>query len=302
MACHWTRFGIDGWRLDVPSEINDDEFWREFRRRVKAINSETYIVGEIWGEARRWLQGDQFDAVMNYLFTRACLGFFVGDDLPQEEIRQSGYQRIDTLDAQGFAGEIDRLLALYRRGVTEVQYNLLGSHDTPRFKTLARGDNSAYCLATLFQMTFPGAPSIYYGDEIGLEGRHDPGCREGFPWDKGQWDQELRDFVRRCIALRKRHPALRKGEFAWLSASQGVVAYGRRLGAETLLVVLNSKHQPLTRSLPVKGYVEDGTLLLDLWTGTHACVSHGQLEGIELAARSGVVLETAVSRIRHGRT
>ncbi|HSR29309.1 MAG TPA: alpha-amylase family glycosyl hydrolase, partial [Anaerolineae bacterium] len=234
------------------------------------------------------------DAVVNYLFTRACLGFFVGDDLLQEEVGRSGYQRIEALDAQGFASAIDRLLGLYRRGVTEAQYNLLGSHDTPRFKALARGDNSAYRLATLFQMTFPGAPSIYYGDEIGLEGRHDPGCREGFPWDERQWDQELRDFVRRCIALRKRHPALRRGDFTWLSANQGVVAYGRRLGAETLLVVLNNRHQPLTQSLPVRGYVEDGTLLLDLWTGTQASVSHGQIEGIELAARSGVVLGTTV--------
>jgi cyclomaltodextrinase len=292
VACHWIDFGVDGWRLDVPAEIDDDGFWREFRRRVKGVNPEAYIVGEIWTDAQRWLQGDQFDAVMNYLFSRACLGFFVGDNLLQAEVARSGYQQIDTLDARGFADEIERVLDLYAQPVTEVQFNLLGSHDTPRFATLARGDATAYRLATLFQMTYPGAPSIYYGDEIGMEGGHDPGCRGAFPWDEGRWDKDLRDHVRRCIGLRKAHPALRRGDFTWLFVGQGVVAYGRKLGPETLLVVLNNSRRPVTLAIPVAGYVDNGVRLRDVWGDITATVTQGRIEGITIPGRSGSVLET----------
>jgi neopullulanase len=291
IASHWIEFGIDGWRLDVPAEIDDDAFWQEFRRRVRAINPEAYIVGEIWTQAGRWLQGDQFDAVMNYLFTEACLGYFVGDNLLREEVARCGYHSIETLDDQAFAGEIARILGLYEPPVNEVQLNLLGSHDTPRFRTLARGDDSAYRLATLFQMTYPGAPCIYYGDEIGLEGRHDPGCRAGFPWDPGQWNQDLHAFVQRCIALRRAHPALRTGAFTWLFAGGGVVVYGRRLAEETLLVALNRGRQPVTLIVPVGGYLEDGVRLYDPWDDATHTVQGGRVEGIRVPARSGVVLE-----------
>ncbi len=288
VACYWIEFGIDGWRLDVPAEIDDDDFWREFRRRVKRINPEAYIVGEIWHDAGRWLQGDQFDAVMNYPLTRACLGFFVGDRLNQEEVAKSGYRHVEALDAQAFAVEIERMLSLYPRPMTEVQFNLLGSHDTPRFRTLAQGDNSAYRLATLLQMTYPGAPSIYYGDEIGMEGEHDPGCRGAFPWDEQAWDQDLREYVQRCIALRKAHPALRRGDFEHLFAGRGIVAYGRRLGPETLVVALNSGCQPVTVDLPVTGYLDDGAVLQDVWSDVVLPVVRGRIAGVQVPARAGI--------------
>jgi len=290
VACHWIDFGIDGWRLDVPAEIDDDEFWREFRRRVRGRNPEAYIVGEIWGEAQRWLQGDQFDATMNYLFARACLGFFSGGNLLQEEVARTGYHSIDSLDAPAFLGEVRRLLGLYPQPVVEAQLNLLGSHDTPRFRTLTRGDDTTYRLATLFQMTYPGAPCIYYGDEIGLEGRHDPDCRGAFPWDERRWNQDMRSYVSRCIALRKAHLALRRGEFTELMAGNGVVAYGRHLGAETLIVILNPGHQPVTLDLRLDGYVGDGALLTGVWGGAAVTVAQGWAHGIPVPARDGVVL------------
>ena len=291
VATHWIEFGADGWRLDVPTEIDDDLFWQEFRDRVKAVNPEAYIVGEIWHDASHWLEGDQFDAVMNYPVTRACLGFFVGERLLRTEVARSGYQEIETLDARGFSKEIDRVLGLYPRPVTEVQLNLLGSHDTPRFKTLARGDNSCYRLATLFQMTYPGAPCIYYGDEVGMEGRHDPDCRRGFWWDEGQWDHGLRAYVQRCIALRKRYPALRRGEWAWLLAKEGVVAYVRRLGEEVVVVVLNSNRKAVTLDLPVEGYLAEGARMQDVWKeGSLTTVRGGKIEGLQIPKRSGAVL------------
>ena len=116
VAEYWIKFGIDGWRLDVPAEIDDDSFWQEFRRRVRALNPEAYIVGEIWHEAQRWLQGDQFDAVMNYLVTAAALPFFAGKRLDLRVVNQAGgYQgRVRSeISANEFADEIDRLLHLY---------------------------------------------------------------------------------------------------------------------------------------------------------------------------------------------
>ncbi len=293
VACHWIEFGVDGWRLDVPAEIDDDNFWREFRRRVKRINPQAYIVGEIWGDAQRWLQGDQFDAVMNYLFARACLGFFVGDNLLHEEVARSGYHTIGTLDAHQFRGETDRIFDLYSSSVTQAQLNLLGSHDTPRFKTLARGDSSAYRLATLFQMTYPGAPSIYYGDEIGLAGQHDPGCRGAFPRNQDLWDHELYSYVRRCTALRQAHPALRRGDLTWLFVDRGVVSYGRRLGAETLIVLLNNNSHPVTLSLPFGSYLGEGQYLRDIWADEVLPVVQGQVDGLHLAARAGRVFALA---------
>jgi neopullulanase len=196
------------------------------------------------------------------------------------------------LDAPSFAAELERLLGLYRRPITEVQFNLLGSHDTPRFKTLARADDSAYRLATLVQMTLPGTPSIYYGDEIGMEGGHDPGCRGGFPWDERAWDQELRKYVQRCVSLRQAHPALRRGDYQSLFAGQGVVAYGRRLGTETILVVLNSNHESAKVDLPVAGYLGEGTPLHDVWSQTERTVSQGRVPDIPVPARTGLALAT----------
>jgi cyclomaltodextrinase len=290
VATHWIDFGIDGWRLDVPADIDDDAFWREFRRRVKGANPEAYIVGEIWHEATRWLRGDQFDAVMNYLFTRACLGFFVGDNLLRSEVARTGYHSIDTRTAVGFRDEIESLLSMYDRSITKVQLNLLSSHDTPRFRTLARGDDTAYRLATLFQMTYPGAPCIYYGDEIGMEGAHDPGCRGAFSWDESEWDQELRAYVKRCISLRRSHRALRRGEFSWLFAGQGMVAYLRKLEDEMLIVLLNNSHHAVTLDVPVGEHLPDGLSFRYAWQEGTSTTRRGHLPGVPVAARSGVVL------------
>lgn len=295
VARHWIAFGIDGWRLDVPEEINDPAFWQEFRRRVKAVNPEAYLVGEIWHFAPDWLQGDRFDAVMNYPFTKACLGFFIEEPVEEELVRGMGYYPIPHLDAPAFADAIDTILSQYAPEVTYAQLNLLDSHDTARFLTLARGDESALRLAVLFQMTFPGAPCIYYGDEIGMEGRRDPDCRRAFPWDERQWNHALRDFVKRCTALRHAHPALRRGTYTRLHAADEVYAFARRLADETLVVILNVARASRTPQIHVADYLPDGTRLQEVWTGHTAQVHGGVVRDVQLPPRTGSVWRVVAS-------
>ena len=242
VAEHWLRFGIDGWRLDVPAEIDDDSFWQEFRRRVRAVNPEAYIVGEIWHEAQRWLQGDQFDATMNYLVTAAALSYFGASRLDMDTINQAGglQGRVHDMDAQAFANEIDRLFHLYKPEFSYAQLNLLDSHDMPRFLSCVRGDKTALKQAYLFVHTYPGAPCIYYGDEIGIDGRHDPDCRKSFPWDDQRWDHDLLDYLKACTKLRKDFVALRRGSFKRLKAEDQAYAFERELGEEKLIVAFNA--------------------------------------------------------------
>jgi neopullulanase len=251
VAEYWIKFGIDGWRLDVPAEIDDDEFWREFRRRVRAINPEAYIVGEIWHESQRWLQGDQFDAVMNYLFTAVSLSFFGGEHLKLDVVAQAGglKDRVRNMHAHDFANEIDRIMNLYPKDIVFAQLNLLDSHDMPRFLSCVGGDKNALKLAWLFMFTVPGAPCIYYGDEIGIDGAHDPDCRKSFPWDEGKWDKDLLKFIKACITLRNDHSALRRGEYKRIYAEGEVMAFTRTIKNETITIAFNVSKEEKTIEL-----------------------------------------------------
>ncbi len=251
VAEHWVRFGADGWRLDVAAEIDDDEFWREFRRRVRAANPEAYIVAEVWVEDHRWLQGDQFDAYMNYPLGFAALSFAAGSHRDQRVIDQQGDVRagLREEDGPGFARRLEHVLTTYDPAVTAVQLNLLGSHDMPRIRSICGGDRAAVQLATLVTMTVPGAPCIYYGDEIGLAGERDPGCRGPFPAEPSAWDRGLLEAFRSFIGLRRDHPALRRGTFA-ITGADGMLAAWRRDGdGETLVVCLNAGEQPASIEL-----------------------------------------------------
>lgn len=286
----WVEFGIDGWRLDVANEIEDDGFWREFRRRVREANPEAYIVGEVWVESQRWLQGDMWDAVMNYLFTRSCIGFFIGDEVDREQLDRTALSATRTLDAGGFAESIAWLQRLYHPRVNGVMMNLLSSHDMARFVTLARGDQSALRLATLYQMTYPGAPSVYYGDEVGMEGAHDPDNRRAFVWSNAEWDRDLLHFFQRAIALRKSSEALRRGTYRCVLARDGVHAHVREHGGETVLVALNTAREARRVDLPVE--LEEGALLDEVWGTGQVRVEQGCVRGVEIPARAGRVFCT----------
>ncbi len=225
----WLERGVDGWRLDVPNEIDDDAFWQEFRRRCRAVNDEAYLVGEIWTGAERWLRGDIFDGVMNYPVTRAIFGL-VGRELNSEEIAKSGLDGAEPLDAAGFAKRVETLLGAYPRGAVYSQLNLLGSHDTPRVLTSLGEDVAALRQAWLLLFALPGAPCVYYGDEIGLTGGHDPHCRAGMPWERRDtWDDDLLGFMRRLIRVRNEQPALRRGETRLSAPREDLVVIERWL-------------------------------------------------------------------------
>jgi len=205
VAEYWIReFDIDGWRLDVPEEIKTPGFWEAFRKRVKGARADAYIVGEIWDEASEWLRGDRFDAVMNYPLAADIIAFCLGQRVNPRLLEGRAYAPHPPISAVQFGERIERQLNLYDWEVTLAQLNVLGSHDTARLITLAGGDAAAVKLAVLLQMTLPGAPCIYYGDEIGLAGGEsadgsyeDKDARRTFPWhDRGLWDDQLLDHFK----------------------------------------------------------------------------------------------------------
>ena len=162
-----------------------------------------------------------------------------------------------------------------------------------RFLTLAKGDKSALRLATLFQMTYPGAPSIYYGDEVGMAGGHDPANRAAFPWHApDSWDRDLLHDFQRMIALRKARPALRRGTFSPIYAAKDVYAFVRQLGRESVVVALNTSTATRRVDLPVSGLLADATGLDEAWSRDSLAVEGGMLRGVELAPRSGRVFAT----------
>ena len=187
IATKWIKeYGIDGWRLDVADEVSHD-FWRQFRKAVKAAKPDALIVGENWHDSRPWLEGDQFDSIMNYSFTKACLDYFA-------------YQKYS---AQRFCERLSEILMRNTDQVNEMMLNLLDSHDTERFLTNVgeNADKLKCALAVLF--FFVGMPCIYYGTEIGTAGGYDPDSRRTFDWDKTHWNMDIYNTVKDLIRLRK---------------------------------------------------------------------------------------------------
>ncbi|MDI9439596.1 MAG: alpha-glycosidase [Limnochordia bacterium] len=235
VAVYWIReFSIDGWRLDVANEL-DHEFWREFRRAVKRENPDALIVGEVWHEASDWLRGDQFDSVMNYPFQHACFDFFAKG----------------TIRARSFASRLAKVQVNHCQAVNLAMFNLLGSHDTERFLTSCGGDLRKYALAVAFQLTYEGAPMIYYGDEVGMTGLTDPDCRRGMVWSRKEQNGELLRWYKQLIALRREHRALRTGRCrtVWADSVSNVYGFVRFQGREQIVVLLNNSPQPQTVNL-----------------------------------------------------
>ncbi|HET7029503.1 MAG TPA: glycoside hydrolase family 13 protein [Candidatus Limnocylindrales bacterium] len=288
VAEHWLRFGIDGWRLDVPADITDATFWPEFRQRVRAVKPDAYLVGEIWSESPEWLRGDRFDALMNYPLGMAILGFASGGRLDQAAIDgQNDYRAfLKPLDAATFGARMERLLTVHDPATTSVQYNLIGSHDAPRARTVLAGDAAALRLALLLLLSLPGTPSIYYGDELGLEGGPDPGCRGSYPATPSSDQAAIRAYARACVRARRDHRALRRGSARVAGAAGGAIALARDADGERALVALNSGREPTRLELDASAVA--GLRPLDL-----PGIATGRLSSptaIELPAQGALVL------------
>jgi cyclomaltodextrinase / maltogenic alpha-amylase / neopullulanase len=291
IAEYWLNEGIDGWRLDVPFCITSPGFWNEFRQRVKKINPEAYIVGEVWWNSINYLMGDQFDAVMNYLFTEPTIQYVGQQYIDRNEIRGDfAYDPYPAITADHFADKIQKVFSMYDWQVTLTQLNLLDSHDTPRLLSIVQNDRNSVKLGTILLMTFPGAPSVYYGDEIGLAGHRDPDCRRTIPWDKPEtWDRDTLAYYKQLIALRKAHPALRRGRYDRIYAQGLTYAFGRSFEDDKALVITNAGETADTVEIPVSKLFDDGITLEAQYGSASATVEGGTVK-LTVPARDGLVL------------
>lgn len=286
---YWIEFGADGWRLDVPEEIPDAAFWQSFRAVTKAANPDAYLTGEVWNEATTWLQGDRFDGVMNYVFSRAALGFFAQKTL-HTDYRPGGFA-LETMNVDTFANRLEAMLASHPWEITLAQLNLLDSHDTARVLWMVQNDESALRLSVLLQMTLPGAPCIYYGSEIGMTGGHDPDCRAAFPWDdKSHWNGALLDFYQRATALRHRFPALRTGSFERLYAHNDVYGFARELDGEVLIVLFNAGRQTAHIDLALGQLGQKHGKFEAVWNKGNYLAQTDVLHGVTVPARDALIL------------
>jgi cyclomaltodextrinase / maltogenic alpha-amylase / neopullulanase len=235
VALYWLETaGIDGWRLDVANEV-DHHFWRELRKAVKSRFPDAALLGEIMHDSGPWLRGDQFDGVMNYTWREAVLDFFA---------RQ-------TIGVCAFAEQIELNRMSYTDVAMHGMMQLLDSHDTERFLTTCINSRWGWqaidsavqrmMLAVSFQLTIPGMPTIYYGDEMGMTGASDPDCRQPMVWESELQNRKLQTFYRQLIRIRLEHDTLRLGDFriVFTDEASNVIGYTRTYQGETITIVLN---------------------------------------------------------------
>ncbi len=320
--------GIDGWRLDVADMVSLD-FWREFRQWVRALNPEAYLVGEVWWEdwqngkmynAAPWLQGDAIDAVMNYRWARESVRYFAGKG--------------SKISASDFVRRLQLLLGDYSSDNNYVLMNLYDSHDTDRLGSrivnadlnydqgVGLNENRSYDvrkpregevqiqkLMALFQMTYVGAPMIYYGTEAGMWGADDPDCRKPMLWndlryqnesshpfgqkrpaDRNVFDEDMFRWYAQLIRIRNTHSELQTGSFAPLLVDDvnDLLAYERRLQGDWTVIVFNNSFNQKQAQIPL-AMIETYRSVKDLLTGQEFTVQRNSVEVI-LKGKSGMVL------------
>ena len=225
VGLYWVReCGIDGWRLDVADEVGH-RFWRRFREAVKAEKPDALIVGEEWHFGGDFLQGDQWDSVMNYPFYNSVL-----------DLAARG-----TATVTEFFEDLGFLRGNLHPATYHLLWNLIGSHDTARFLRQAGGDRRRLKMAAALQLLLPGMPMIYYGDEYAMDGGDNGDCRRGMVWDETRQDREMFAWYSRLTALRHTHPCLTRGQAVSFHAddASGTAALTRRLDGETLTLLLH---------------------------------------------------------------
>jgi glycosidase len=293
----WTASGADGWRLDVAHELSHD-WWRDFRRNVKGYAPDAPLIGEITAgpvDATEYLLGDELDGVMNYRFRQAALGF------ARETAYQDSSGTILPLRPSQLDHALKAVLEDYPQQAAAVSFNLVDSHDTNRALFALDNDKQRQRLVALVQFTTPGAPMVYYGDEVGIDapgraGFGDPYNRAPYPWTDesgnvdtyGPPDPAMLDWYMRLGSLRRSLPALRSGSLMTLFTNASVYAFARVAAPhKPVIVALNKGSQPATVRIPVRGLYPDGATLGDVRvTGGRVAVTVPPVGGLVLVGTS----------------
>lgn len=214
--------GVDGYRFDVADEV-DEKLLIKIRDRLKRLNPDLVLIGETWAEGKRLLNGCEMDSIMNYSFRQAMLEFFA--------------ER--SIDAPKFANLLETALSRHPEPINLAMFNALDTHDTERFLESCSRNFTSFRLAVVIQMLFVGSPSVYYGDEAGMDGKNDPDCRKCMIWEQKPEEQELFKFYQMLIRFRKDHVAVRNGSFRTLTAKERVYGFERKWEEETISVFIN---------------------------------------------------------------
>lgn len=310
-------FHADGWRLDVAADLGhssefNHQFWRDFRKSVKSANPEAMILAEHYGDPSSWLEGDQWDTVMNYdAFMEPVSWFLTGMEKHSDEYNGYLYG-----DGSAFFRSMIYHMSRMQTPSLMVAMNELSNHDHSRFMTrtnrmVGRVGNagseaadweinrSVFREGVMIQMTWPGAPTIYYGDETGVCGWTDPDNRRTFPWGKEDW--ELIEFHRYMIRMHKKIPALRKGSVKPLLADRQLIAYGRMYGQNRCIIVINNRSSEREAEIPVwqLGVLDDEEITRIMLTCDYGYnVGWVKMYGkdgiltLQLPANSGILLTT----------
>ncbi|MDD2647499.1 MAG: glycoside hydrolase family 13 protein [Eubacteriales bacterium] len=267
------KCGIDGWRLDVSPEVYP-EFWRRYHSMMKKANPDSLMIAECWDDSREWLTiGDMFDSTMNYVLSRAIWSRFAEQ----------------SISCELFDARVNQSMMLYPLRTQDVLWNFLGSHDTPRFRTRAGGSEKLLRAAAYFQMACTGVPIIYYGDELGMEGKGDPDCRRPMRWGDTD-DNATLAFYQRLTEMRKESDALRYGSFkSWEAKENGLYAFLRVSEKQSALVIINTtgKKQAGTFALPPE--LHGKKALKDAFSAK-ALKASGSVIEIKLNAGEGVTI------------
>jgi len=319
VARYWLKQGAEGWRLDVMQD-KSIPFWEGFRMQVKDVDQDAIIIGELWKkfDVLPYINGNTADTTMNYRLRDAVLGLLAPGAFDGKGFPGSG----QPISPAAFEDRLESVREDYPDAAYYSLMNLLDSHDTERLlwtltpgaeNTQEREQNAANVaegkarqrLAALIQMTMPGAPTIYYGDEVALTGDDDPDDRRTYPWgddaarqhgDSRQPDTEMFRYYRQLTAARAKSDALVSGDIRFLLAgtdTERTVAYGRKDGSDAAIVAVNSSEQPRTLRIPVTGYLPNNTKLVGVAgrSGGEYFVQDGHLT-LALPALSGWLLET----------
>lgn len=252
IATYWIReFGIDAWRIDVANEV-DHHFWQLFHAAVTDLDPDFYVLGEIWTSAQSWLQGNEFNGVMNYAFTGSLIDYFAKG----------------TISADKMVSNLNTQLMLNRNQTNQMMYNLLDSHDAPRILTLAKANKNIVKQLYTFMFLQQGTPGIYYGSEYSMMGEDDPDNRKPMVWQAEKQDQDMYAFMKTLIQLRKKHLAvLVEGDLTWELAGD-VITFTRAFGDQMVVATFNASETPVALDLERQAIIfanlyDNSTLAVD---------------------------------------